>query len=56
LSQCDKEQLYDKMATSYYSSSYDYYLDNSAGVGMFKYSRDGTLVTQQVTEKMGYIY
>jgi hypothetical protein len=23
---------------------------------MFKYSRDGTLVTQQVTEKMGYIY
>jgi hypothetical protein len=50
----DKENsLYDKMATSYYSSSYDYYLDNSAGVGMFKYSRDGTLVTQQVTEKMG---
>jgi hypothetical protein len=43
------------MATSYYSSSYDYYLDNSAGVGMFKYSRDGTLVTQQVTEKMGYL-
>jgi GLPGLI family protein len=45
------EELYDKMATSYYSSSYDYYLDNSSGVGMFKYSRDGTLVTQLVKEK-----
>ncbi|WP_255546016.1 GLPGLI family protein [Flavobacterium sp. CG_9.1] len=45
------EQLYDKMTTSYYSSSYDYYLDSSAGVGMFKYSRDGTLITQQVKEK-----
>ena len=46
-----QEQLYDKMATSYYSSSYDYYLDNSIGIGMFKYSRDGSLVTQHVKEK-----
>lgn len=45
------EQIYDNIATSYYSSSYDYYLDNSAGIGMFKYSTDGTLVTQLVKEK-----
>ena len=51
ISEARREQIFDKMASNYYSSSYDYYLDNVLKVGLFKYSRDGTLVTQHAKEK-----
>ena len=46
-----KEQLYDKMASNRYSSSYDYYLDNKLKIGVFRYGTDGKLVSQIVRDK-----
>ncbi|MEO8237689.1 MAG: GLPGLI family protein [Flavobacterium sp.] len=45
------EERYDKMANSY-SSTYDYYLDNSLKLGMFRYASNGMLVKQNIKDKV----
>ena len=45
-----KEARYDKMANNY-SSTYDYYLDNSLKLGMFRYTSNGMLVKQNIKDK-----
>lgn len=51
LDESRKEQLYDQMASSRYSSSYEYYLDNKLKTGMFRYNTRGMLVKQGVKDK-----